>query len=391
MNVRTIFFLISCTAIILVLTTACKEDHGFDEIIENIRQVHAPDARENIFDIKAERRGRMTVNISGEVDNEALKSAIMDSLYAAGFEISENIDVLPVDVPWPWALVNISVANIRATPSHRSELVTQAIMGNPVRVLKEQGSWVLVQTPDRYLGWCSKSSLEGMDGDELDKWKSSPRVIYSEIHGFINSLHGGPVSDITASAILVKEGSEGEFLIVSLPDGRNGTIERHMAYCLEEWSTEAMPSGDRITEAAMAMHGFPYLWGGTSPKGIDCSGYTRIVWFMNGMVIARDASLQARHGEPVYLADRQHFEAGDLLFFRTNPDDPDGSPVTHVGIYLGDSEYIHAAGMVTVNSLDSTSNNYSAYRASTLQSARRTPTCSSEPGLLPVKDHPWYF
>ncbi len=379
-------------AAVCLITAGCEEEPRFEEIIEGVRQAHAPDARENVFDVKAEWLGRMRVRLSGEVDNAGLRKLLMDSLHAAGFEVTGSPDVLPVEVPWPWALVNLSVANIRSSPSHRSELVTQALMGNPVKVLREQGSWVYIQTPDRYLGWTNKYALSGYDDDRLDKWKSAPRIIYTETFGFIyDTDNAGIISDITAGSILIKDEIDGNYIRVILPDGRTGAVAGDAVSCFEEWSADSLPVGERVIATALSMRGFPYLWGGTSLKGIDCSGYTRIVWFMNGMVIARDASLQARHGLPADTNNPEEFKPGDLLFFRTNPEEPPDSPVTHVAIYKGDMEYIHAAGMVSVNSLDSTMDNYSAYRSSTLQSVRRIDPGAADPGMVPVKEHPWYW
>ncbi len=379
-------------AAVCLITAGCEEEPQFEEVIENVRLAHAPDARENVFDVKAEWLGRMKVRLKGEVDNSSLESVLVDSLHEAGFQVTSELDVLPVETPWPWALVNLSVSNIRSSPSHRSELVTQALMGNPVRVLRERGSWVYVQTPDRYLGWAEKSALTGYDQDDFDKWKHSARIIFTETFGYIrDKAEGNIISDITAGAILSINERSGNFIGVTLPDGRSGIVNGEAAACFEEWSAFALPTGDRILETALKMKGFPYLWGGTSPKGIDCSGFTRIVWFMNGMVIARDASLQARHGSPVDTSYPEELEAGDLLFFRTSADAPPDSPVTHVAIYKGNKEYIHAAGMVAVNSLDSTMDNYSAYRAKTLQSGRRIEPGTEGPGMVPVKEHPWYW
>ncbi len=387
-----IYLLPFLLAAVCLIPAGCTDEPRFEEIIEGVKQEYAPDARENVFDVKAERTGRMRVRLSGEVDNARLRELLMDSLYAAGFEVTGSPDVLPVEVPWPWALVNLSVANIRAAPSHRSELVTQALLGNPLRVLRELGSWVYVQTPDRYLGWANKYALSGFDDGAFDQWKSTPRLIYTETFGFIyDTDNESIISDITAGSILTKDQIAGNYTGVIMPDGRTGKVAVDAASCFEEWSTDALPLGDRVVATALSMRGFPYLWGGTSPKGIDCSGYTRIVWFMNGMVIARDASLQARHGLPVETGNPEGLEAGDLLFFRTNPEGPPDSPVTHVAIYKGGLEYIHASGMVSVNSLDSAMDNYSDYRASTLQSARRTDPGAAGPGMVPVKEHPWYW
>lgn len=378
--------------LVTFIITGCAKDSTFEGIIEEIRLQHVPDAREGVFQVKGERAGRRVILLRGEVDNIHIRDLLADSLVMAGFSIRDSIKVLPGDVPWPWALVNLSVANIRASPSHRSELVNQALMGTPVKVLKEEGSWVYIQTPDRYLGWLDKSALSGRNEDELDSWKNSERIIFLSTFAYIEDPGKNHiVSDIVAGAIVEIVGEYGGKTIVRLPDGRKGSVSAGNYYSFDLWRQEATPGPERLTERAISMKGFPYLWGGTSVKGLDCSGFTRIVFFMNGLVIPRDASLQARHGKEICVNEGwQSFEPGDLLFFRGNRDGPDDSPIVHVGIYTGNSEYIHASGMVTINSLDNSRKNYNEYRSSTLQSARRITPADYDGGLVPVVSHPWY-
>jgi len=378
--------------IILILISGCISDNSFETIIEEIKLKHVPDTREGVFDVRGKLSGRNKIIVSGEVDSEKVKAAINDSLQKRGFDLINNITVLPSEVPWPWALVNLSVANIRASPSHRSELVNQAILGTPLRILKEEGSWVFIQTPDRYLGWLDKSSLSGKTDMEMVKWRESERVIFLNTSGFIKTPETGEVvSDIVAGAVLENIYTEGDKANVVLPDGRKGTVFSEDIAPFDLWRNNIKPLPEKITETAMTMNGFPYLWGGTSVKGIDCSGFTRIVFFLNGLVISRDASLQARFGQELEVNNGwEVYRPGDLLFFRGDPDGAPGSPVIHVGLYTGDSEYIHASGMVKINSLDSNRMNYDEYRHSTLQSARRiTPAFYGE-GNVPVADHSWY-
>ncbi len=99
--------------------------------------------------------------------------------------------------------------------------------------------------------------------------------------------------------------------------------------------------------------GIPYLWGGSSPKGADCSGFVQSVFFRNGLILQRDASLQALHGLNVDISDGyDRLKKGDLLFFGSLVNNL--PHVTHVAIYLGNKEYINSSGRVMINSLDST-------------------------------------
>lgn len=374
------------------LAVSCIKEPEFENVIEGIRVNHAPDPREGVFEVSGEWQRRKEIMLTGETDRAQLKKMVSDSLRLAGFIVRDSITLLPVNVPWPWALVNLSTASIRYSPSHRAEMVNQAVMGTPVKVLKENGGWVYIQTPDNYLGWCEKSSLSGMSDKDLIEWKNSPRVIFLNIYGFVRCRETDQnISDLVAGAILEKTGEEGNITMVNLPDGRKGFIDKADISCFDTWKNRVEPEADALTETAMTMKGIPYLWGGTSVKGFDCSGFTRTLFFMNGFIIPRDASLQVRHGRNIPVtANPEDLEPGDLLFFRGDPEGADDSPVTHVALYTGNSEYIHAAGMVRINSLDSSRHDYNAYRHATLQSARRIIKADPAGGVLPVSDHPWY-
>jgi cell wall-associated NlpC family hydrolase len=138
--------------------------------------------------------------------------------------------------------------------------------------------------------------------------------------------------------------------------------------------------------------GIPYLWGGTSAKGFDCSGFVKTVYFLNGLILDRDASQQFQNGLRI-RARRESFPdslmAGDLMFFGSSRR---GRPrASHVGMYIGNGEFIHCAGMVKVNSLDSTKLNYSRPRRDSYLGARRMIGTPVGKGAMPLLQHDWYF
>jgi cell wall-associated NlpC family hydrolase len=131
------------------------------------------------------------------------------------------------------------------------------------------------------------------------------------------------------------------------------------------------------------MMGSPYLWGGASSKASDCSGFVKLVFYTQGIILARDASQQARCGEPVDFSDRNNLRPGDLLFFGSSL-----QRVTHMGIYLGNGDFIHSSGMVRINSIDPGDPKFVPARNTV--AARRIINSLGTEGIVRVKDHPWY-
>jgi hypothetical protein len=226
---------------------------------------------------------------------------------------------------------------------------------------------------------------------EIKAWNRSERVIYLENTGWIFASRGneGVISDVVAGSILQNAGESGGFVKVVLPDGRTGYLPSGCVKDFTGWKYAQSVNTDDICIRAASMLGIPYLWGGTSTKGADCSGYVQTVYFLNGYILQRDASLQALHGESIDLSDNfKNLLPGDLLFFGPMRN---GKPrVTHVGIYKGSMEYIHSSGMVNINSLDSSKANFSGPRLKLLLMAKRIVGASTGEGIVAVKDHPLY-
>lgn len=290
-----------------------------------------------------------------------------------------------------FALVNISVCNMRPDPAYNTELISQAVMGTPVRILDSGSGWYFIRSPESYEGWVPAHSVKKMDRSEFMEWKSSDRLIYTGKFGDIlsDTVSGNILSDVVAGAIISLEESEGGYYRVSLPDGRRGYIDTCAALSFDSWLSEAVPEGSRLKKSAERFKGIPYLWGGTSAKAFDCSGFTRTVYYLNGVILSRDASQQYMHGIKIGKeAYPDSMETGDLMFFGY---ERDGVPrPTHVGIYIGDGEFIHASGTVKINSLDSTRSNFSRGRRDSFLGTRRIIGAEEGEGLQFVSEHPWY-
>src|SRR5690606_1765705 len=166
-----------------------------------------------------------------------------------------------------------------------------------------------------------------------------------------------------------------------------------------EWLAKTELTAENVLKVAKSMIGVPYLWGGTSVKGVDCSGFTKTAYYMNGLVIPRDASQQVNsgknidiltHGEVDKAKVLANLKPADLLFFAERKGQVENARVTHVAIYIGNGEFIHASGLVRINSLFPEAENFDAHQARTIVSAKRYIGETETPGLDPLVKHPAY-
>src|SRR5690606_26699277 len=142
----------------------------------------------------------------------------------------------------------------------------------------------------------------------------------------------------------------------------NGFVSKSEAVPYLDWKSNLSFTKEALVETSKTMLGVPYLWGGTSTKGVDCSGFTKTVYFMNGMIIPRDASQQIHEG--TLIDDSKEFDKlipGDLLFFGRKATDSTSERVVHVGMWIGNNEFIHSAGNVHISSLDKNAENFDEY------------------------------
>lgn len=351
-------------SILLVSIFSCSGIREYEIIEESIAEIslqYAPDKRTVLFEISILQNEKCT--LKGETNHALAKTALLQRIEQKGIEISDSIIVLPKeDEDKKFGMVNVSVANLRANPSHAAELVTQALLGTPVKVLKNVDGWFLIQTPDRYIAWTNASSLVLMDKNELNKWKEEDKIIYLNTSGYsMNETRNQRVSDLIAGNILILEQENIDHWSVLYPDGRKAKVAKNEAEELQSWQEEIVVTDSSITREAKALIGLPYLWGGTSTKGVDCSGFTKTVYFLHGIILPRDASQQVEVGELIDTEkDFSKLAIGDLLFFgRINEDQSERA--THVGLWLGNKQFIHASGDVHISSVDSLAENFDNY------------------------------
>ena len=385
--------------LMLVLLFSCEKQEGLppeiDAILENIRQAHAPDKRVALFDISAEQEGDKIV-LTGESNlPEALRS-LEDSLQKAGFPALNRIKLLPDPLLQgkTYGVVTLSACNIRSEPRHSAELATQSTLGTPLRVYKESEGWFLVQTPDGYLGWLDPGGFVAMTEAEYRQWQQAEKVAYLPDQGFslaAPATGAQRVSDLLAGNILLYQGSEGGFSKLQYPDGRAAYVPDEDVMNYELWLASRDPSAEKIIETAFRFMGRPYLWGGTSGKGVDCSGFTKTVFYLNGLLLPRDASQQVHVGVPVETdTTLAGLQPGDLLFFGRKATEDKPEKITHVAIYLGEGKIIHSSGIVKVESLRRADPDFTEYRLNSFVRARRMLQDPGQNGVPPLKEVPQY-
>lgn len=352
-----IFFLIS-----LCLPSCDVQDNDpVKEAIDTFRANYAPDKRVALWDIQWKEG-----ILSGETNlGEALIS-FFEHIDTLGIPYKNNIKLLP-DTELEgkeYAIVTISVGNIRSEAKHSAELATQATMGTPLKVLKKQDAWFLIQTPEKYISWIDAAGLTLMSEQEIITWYQEDKAIFTSLFGHVydSEKETEIVSDLVAGNIMLTKNEYQNHLQISLPDGRLGFVRKDLMMPYETWLETRETSAEKLIQTAKSMMGVPYLWGGTSVKGVDCSGFTKTIYFLNGEIIPRDASQQVHEGEEVDVNKNwQNLEVGDLLFFGSKASDDSKERVVHVGMWIGDNSFIHSRGRVRVSSFDPTSPEYDEY------------------------------
>jgi hypothetical protein len=217
-------------------------------------------------------------------------------------------------------------------------MVTQLLFGDLVVVNGSSGNWLNIRNIfDNYEGWADKRQIQFIDEHEFNHLKNiEPEFITDLVEVVQNSATKELIPVLMGSAL--RRNETGSFSM----DGVNFIYTGRLTNKNQSTGKTMAPS---IIEFAMSYLNAPYLWGGKSPFGIDCSGFVQVVFMMHGIHLSRDAAQQANAGENVSLLDEA--QTADLLFF-----DNDEGKIVHVGILLNDSKIIHASGKVRIDMID---------------------------------------
>ncbi|HSW50075.1 MAG TPA: SH3 domain-containing C40 family peptidase [Bryobacteraceae bacterium] len=232
------------------------------------------------------------------------------------------------------AVVTRPVANMHSSPSEKADVVSQAILGSRVEVLERRAGWMKIRTQDQYTGWAASA--------QLSKGNDAPRGRIVTVESLFANLYREP--DVAKQAPLITVPFEARLEVVSEPAGED---RRWIEVRLPDGSRAWVQRGDvafdpppldipGMIALARRFLGLPYLWGGTSSFGYDCSGFTQMLLRRRGVAIPRDAGPQMRW-EGFVPVEKAALKPGDLVFFG-----PSSEKVTHTGMYIGEGEFINA-------------------------------------------------
>jgi len=337
-----------------VLDFLTRRGDEANDALYRLRRAQYADDRETIFAVRASSRADGGVDLAGQLLTVEQRQAALDRVVAFSPQ-SVDIQVL-LHPETPWALLNRAVTDLRREPRMLAERVSQARLGEALRILEERADWARVQVVhDGYLGWVQTASLHPCDESAARAYRAAcDALVQAELAPAYAgpSLAGSPIAKLPFGVAVPTAERRDGLAAVRLPGG-----------CLWWVADEALlplarrpaPTAEGIAFTLALIRrftGVPYLWGGRTPFGFDCSGLAQTLWGFMGVALPRDADQQFRAGTPVQGEPRP----GDLLFFGDPADENAFTPlkITHVAISLGGSEFIHAntaAGGVSYNSI----------------------------------------
>ena len=380
MNYISKFLFIS---IFFIVIYSCSKEPKSDissliDLRDSIEKEYAPDKRVALFNIIISTVDG-TILLKGDSDQPKAVAELKQKLTDQKMNFIDSIVMLPnASVgETKYAVVNNSVANIRSQSRHSGELATQALLGMGLKVLKIKGAFYLVQTPDAYISWVDHGGVQLMNEKDYIAWNTATKIIFTETWGYSyknKNTDSGKVSDLVMGAQLKFLSEEGAFFKVEYPDKRIAYVKRSESDMYDHWIKAVKPSGELIEKYALDFMGTPYLWGGTSTKGMDCSGLTKTAYLMNGFIIPRDASQQINAGLNVDPDLKfENLKKGDLMFFGKKATDSTKQKVTHVGIWLGNNkgDFIHESRQVRLSSIDPDSDYYDGSNTKRYLGSRR--------------------
>ncbi len=226
-----------------------------------------------------------------------------------------------------YGICNLSIVPIRLEPNDNSEQISQLLYGDAFKILEVKIKWTKIKLCfDNYIGWISNKQYELINEKQLKLLEKNPQVYSYDLVEFIE--------DDTHE-------------LIAIPLGSNLNALNILKHKYDGNKISGVQDKSKIVSTALRFLNSPYSWGGRTPFGIDCSGFTQMVYKLNGYKLERDSHLQAKQGSPLSFIEES--EPGDLAFF-----DNDEGKIIHVGIIMDNNHIIHASGKVRIDRIDQT-------------------------------------
>ncbi|MNF24553.1 Gamma-D-glutamyl-L-lysine endopeptidase [compost metagenome] len=229
-----------------------------------------------------------------------------------------------------FGICNLAIIPLRFEPSDKSEIVSQVLFGEHFEVLEQYKQWSKIKMQyDAYEGWVDSKQFQIISETNYEQLSKDAIILNADLIEYITAPNNLLIPIPLASSLSFLNYNEINIL----------------NFEFEGTKISGIKSKDSLIRSAFMYLNAPYLWGGKTPFGIDCSGFTQMVYKLNGYKLLRDASQQATQGEPLSFIEES--EPGDLAFF-----DNDEGNIIHVGIIMENNYIIHASGKVRIDRLD---------------------------------------
>ncbi len=253
----------------------------------------------------------------------------------------------------PTRTVNVPVLNMFSAASADTDVVSQAIYGTNVKVLDDKGAWAQIQTPDQYKGWVETAKLTALPHDYAAAAGNGVTPVYvtsmfAHLYREQSVTKHAPMLTVPFETALEATAmpENARWATVRLVDGRTGYVQTGDITTTRQPLT--IPEDIALAKRFL---GLPYTWGGTSSYGYDCSGFMQMLVRQRGILMPRDADIQAAWTGVTPVTDKAQLQPGDLLYFGGSP-----QRITHTGMYIGDGLFIdattHSKPMVQIDNLN---------------------------------------
>ncbi|HEX2093161.1 MAG TPA: C40 family peptidase [Longimicrobiaceae bacterium] len=308
------------------------------DFIREVRAEHAPDPRLAVFEVEVRTEGEALV-LAGATSEPAAAEALHRGIAVLGGwpPVRDEVVRLPEGDSGErvHAVVTAALAPMLAGPAINETQVSQTVLGNHLLVLRRSGRWLQCRAPDGYIGWMHVGYTALVDESDARAWEvGTEGEAWISLGAEVLSDGGEVIARLPWGARVVREADH----VVRLPDGRRGRPVGEMVSAAHRPLRFPL-RGEALTATSARWLGVPYLWGGVTQAGVDCSGFVQALYRLHGHTLPRDSDQQSRAGEPVEPDETfSNLLPGDLLFFAEEP-----GRCTHVVMSTGGSRIVHSS------------------------------------------------